>query len=119
MKNILVIEDDNANLELICHFLELLGYKVNAACNGLEGVELFNSGLKLDLIITDIMLPKFSGNDFARFIRNSGMPSIPIIGIAGGADNIDQDAFNSILTKPFKLKELEEAVAIQMQGSWK
>ena len=51
-----------------------------------------------------------SGNDFAKYIRNSEWAHMPIIAITGYHDDVDQELFDSILQKPFELKILSKII---------
>jgi CheY-like chemotaxis protein len=87
-------------------FLQHLGYEVTAACNGQEGISLFDKKPKFDLVITDIKMPGLSGNEVAKHIRDSDRPHTPIVAITGFGEDIGQELFDGILLKPFKIKSL-------------
>ena len=77
MVRILVIEDDPNILKLLPSDLELEGYTVFTAKDGMEGLDRART-LKPDLIILDIMLPKMNGYDVCRTLRKDGS-EIPIM----------------------------------------
>ena len=110
MDNILVIDDDLQVLDSIRSFLQHVGYEVVTASSGQEGSGLIDSGYEYDLVITDIRMPGMSGNDLAKYIRNSEWAHMPIIAITGYHDDVDQELFDSILQKPFELKTLSEKI---------
>jgi CheY-like chemotaxis protein len=79
MAKILVIEDDDANQEVVTRFLLREGHIVFHATNGLKGVELAGSEVP-DLILMDLNLPYLDGWEATRRIR--ALPAtarIPII----------------------------------------
>lgn len=68
MVSILVLEDEEALKEVITILLSRAGYKVEAASNGIEGLEVLEN-FKPDLIISDIMMPEMDGYSFLEKIR--------------------------------------------------
>ncbi|MDL2211445.1 response regulator [Erysipelotrichaceae bacterium OttesenSCG-928-M19] len=68
MKNILVIEDEQAINDLIKEMLKAEGYQVDSAYDGLQGMFLFKEN-KYDLIICDIMMPHMDGYEVVKKIR--------------------------------------------------
>jgi CheY-like chemotaxis protein len=112
MDHILVVDDEKTIRDLLKDAMEYYGYKVTVACNGQEGLEYFNNSHGFKLVITDIMMPIMDGIEFARSIRNSANPDIPIIAITAFlvAKNIEKGLFNSVIGKPFNLKSLVEII---------
>ena len=81
------------------------------ANDGSEALRCFDSEHPFDLVITDIHMPGMDGNDVAKHIRKSRNASVPIIAITGARDeNIQRSLFNLVLKKPFKLKNLDDAI---------
>ena len=111
MKSVLVIDDEEYIRDILKAAVECLGYEVRAACNGEEGLEYFNSH-RFNLVITDIKMPVMDGIEFAKSIRNSNSPDIPIIAVTGFSPILGEESslFNSFITKPFKLKSLEKII---------
>ncbi|MBZ9634779.1 response regulator [Clostridium sp. FP1] len=62
-KNILIIDDSISIRNFIRSILEQAGYRVYEACDGEEGIELFKSMGNVDLVITDVYMPKKTGID--------------------------------------------------------
>ncbi len=85
MKKILVVEDNEKNMYLICYIIESMGHKTIKAVTGEEGVELA-AGERPDLILMDIQLPGIDGLQATQQIRASKTSSsIPIIAITSYA----------------------------------
>ena len=109
MHSILIIEDDPSILLGVQKNLKFEGYNVLCAQDGEQGLDLVFSK-KPDLIILDIMLPRISGFDICKAIRQKKLPVLiimltakdkeidKIIGLDLGADDY--------LTKPFSIREL-------------
>ena len=109
MARVLVIDDNEAVLDVVHKFLTHHGYLVEIAHNGKEGIKLFDKGYNFDLVITDICMSGIDGNAVAKYIRHSERADTPIIAITGFADNINKDLFNILIQKPFSLKALTDA----------
>ncbi len=109
---ILVVDDDPVILRVLDNYLTLEGYSVVTALTGSEALELVESGALPDLIILDVMLPRISGYDVARAIREKHPPhELPIIMLS--AKNMPADAVtgigagaNDFLVKPLGREEL-------------
>lgn len=68
-KTIFIIDDSTVMLMSVKQTLEMAGYKVETAKDGLEAFNRIKTGLKPDLIITDINMPNMNGIDFIRNAR--------------------------------------------------
>jgi CheY-like chemotaxis protein len=111
MGYILVIHDDTEDLGTLRLFLSVFDYDVKVSSNWEEASALFDGDLNCDLIITKAKMNEIYGYDFARHVRNSPRPDIPILAIGSAENDIDPTHFNSVLETPFKLKILGDAVA--------
>lgn len=109
MTNILVIDDEKSIARMLFQALTKYGYNVETATGGQEGIKKFDQGFA-DLVITDVLMPGINGNDVARHIRNSSRKSTPIIGISGTPWFLENDDFDVVLSKPFSIKLLIDAV---------
>ncbi len=67
--NILIVDDSKTVRNLVAFILKKEGYKVTAAENGLDGLEKLYSMEQVDLIISDINMPKMDGFTFIRTVR--------------------------------------------------
>ena len=77
MFHILVVEDDQALNKLICRVLAKNGYETAAAFDGEEALAILDNTY-IDLIITDIMMPRMDGYDLTRELRENGY-QLPIL----------------------------------------
>lgn len=116
---ILVIEDQKAIRENIQELLEIKGFDVQSADHAADGIEKVFS-FAPDLVVTDLMLPDFSGIELIEKIRTiDGFSEIPVIIITG---NNKPETFRSSMTrgaddylsKPFKAQELYDSIASQL-----
>ncbi|MTI15757.1 response regulator transcription factor [Rhodobacteraceae bacterium RKSG542] len=106
---ILLVEDDLEIMEVIYEYLELLGFTIDHAFSGPEGLELALTG-EFDLIILDVMLPRLNGFEVCKKIREAHI-STPILMLT--ARDTSQDMVTGLeigaddyLVKPFDLKVL-------------
>jgi len=115
MKTILLIEDNLEMRENTSEILELNSYKVIAAKNGKEGVEMAQKN-RVDLIICDIMMPVLDGYGVLHLLgKNSETASIPFIFLTAKAERNDfrkgmEMGADDYLTKPFDDIELIKAI---------
>ena len=109
MYHILVIDDENAILNVVQAALSRAGFKVDIALDGQKGIQKFDSG-QFDLVITDILMPGLDGRKVVEHIRNSNRPYTPIIGFSGTPWVFENNKFDAVFTKPFPLKDLVNSV---------
>jgi len=108
MKRVLIIEDNDKIRKLLKMELMHEKYLVHEASDGKIGLEKFKSG-SFDLILLDLMLPKYSGEEVCKKIRETS--DIPIIvltakdQILNKVELLDRGA-DDYLTKPFNMQEL-------------
>jgi len=110
MRRILVIDDEQSIRTIISLLLREMGYCVEAAENGKEGIEIFHRDGDFDLVITDIRMPNMDGNEVARHIRTSARPKTPLVAVTAFPEEAQMKMFDFALIKPFKLEELRTIV---------
>jgi DNA-binding response OmpR family regulator len=115
---ILIIEDEARIAQLIQRGLEESGYKATVAYDGLLGKKLALQN-SYDLIITDIILPKLSGIDLCREIKELN-PDLPIIMLTAlGTTDDKVEGFDAgaddYLVKPFDFRELEARIRVLLK----
>ncbi|MHC5349725.1 response regulator transcription factor [Metapseudomonas furukawaii] len=123
---ILLVEDNPDILANMADFLELKGYGVDCARDGLSGLHLATRE-HYDLIVLDIMLPGLDGYDLCRRLRDEARCDTPVIMLTA-RDALDdrlqgfKSGADDYLLKPFALCELAariEAVLRRSQGGGK
>ena len=110
-EKILIIEDDTQtreNLELI---LEMEGFEVRTAPNGLAGVKVALAEHP-DLILSDVLMPKLTGPEMVAQLKQR-WPDLSVLfvtGYAGDASEVASFGDHDVLRKPFTLTALDQAI---------
>ena len=108
MARLLVVEDDRAILEAVAYNLERQGHEVVRAEDGVSALELSRT-IDPDLIVLDLMLPRMSGLDVCRVVREER--PVPIVVLTARDTEADTVAgldlgADDYITKPFSMREL-------------
>ena len=121
-KQILLVEDDVNFGTVLRDYLQLNGYKVVLARNGLEGFEKFKKN-EFDICILDVMMPYKDGFTLAKEIRSNDK-SIPIVFLT--AKSMKEDVLkgykigaDDYLTKPFDAEILLKKLEVLIQRTEK
>ena len=119
-KRILVVEDNELNMEIICTILENYGIETEQAVNGKEAVRRMEESVPgyYDMIFMDIMMPEMDGLEATRTIRNldrEDCKKIPIYAMSANAFDEDvkrslASGMNGHLSKPVNLQVLEKTL---------
>jgi two-component system cell cycle response regulator len=105
MTQVLIIEDNEANLELMTYLLTAFGYNSLGASSGTQGLALARS-INVDLIICDVQLPDIDGYEVARQIKaDATLHAVPLLAVTalamvGDRDQILAAGFDGYLAKP-------------------
>ncbi|MER2538092.1 MAG: ATP-binding protein [Azonexus sp.] len=111
---ILVVED-NPDLRLFLYDVLIDEYNVTLASNGAVALEIALDNPP-DLVITDLMMPLFDGEQFVRELRaSSRFPNVPVLVLSARADDALRESLldelvQDYLTKPFSPQELRARV---------
>ncbi|CCQ10709.1 Signal transduction histidine kinase [Pseudoalteromonas luteoviolacea B = ATCC 29581] len=114
---VLLAEDNILNQQVLTDQLHLLGYGVEVAENGEQGFEMWKKG-QYPLILTDLHMPKMSGYDMVKKIRDEAEKALDkdaqpyIIAVTANALKGERDrclaaGMNDYITKPIELNVLE------------
>ncbi len=117
---ILLVEDEDMVRAVAERALTRAGYTVVTASQGEEGLERFAAMDKIDLILSDVVMPTMDGPAMVRAMR-AKRPMLPVLFMSGYAEeqlrqsiNIDDVAF---LPKPFSVAQLAEAVSAALDNA--
>jgi DNA-binding response OmpR family regulator len=115
---VLLIEDEPGIVDFVSRGLGTEGFAVEAATDGIEGERMALGG-DFDAIVLDLMLPRRSGMEILRSVRQA-MPSVPVIvltargEIEDRVEGLDAGAVD-YLVKPFSMAELVARVRAQLR----
>lgn len=116
-KKVLIIEDEQAIVDILKFNLEKEGYEVDFATDGITG---FNKALgeDCDLILLDVMLPGMDGFEVCRKVREKS--SVPIIMLTAREEEVDKVlglelGADDYMTKPFSIRELTARVKANLR----
>ena len=106
---ILVVDDDRPLRHGLSQLLELAGYEVWTAEDGLEAAETL-AGQRFDLLLTDLKMPRMDGIELTREARRL-LPRIPVIVLTGIGDlDSVQETLQAgaveLVTKPFEASQM-------------
>ena len=118
---VLIVDDEKPIRDFVQKNLDVRGFRVIVASNGLDALDIFNSR-NIDLVILDIMMPHMDGLETTRLIRQiSTVPIIILSALGEEADKIQSFDLGAddYLTKPFGVGELLARVkAVLRRSSW-
>ena len=108
-RTILVVDDEPRIVQFTAMNLEVEGFNVATAGNGLEALALLDDDTAIDLVVLDVMMPEMDGFETLRRIR--AQSSVPVIFVTVRGDEADRVAgldlgADDYLTKPFSPREL-------------
>ncbi len=107
IKTILVVEDEATVRSLVREFLQLAGYRVREASDGVEALRHIADGrARIDLLLTDLVMPRMGGKELAERVEVI-RPEIRILYMSGYTDELvdlagERNAGRGFLQKPFR-----------------
>jgi signal transduction histidine kinase/ActR/RegA family two-component response regulator len=120
-ENILFVDDDPALAELGGKLLTTLGYRVATEIDPRSALEKFNQDPDFfDLIVTDLIMPKLSGESLAQNILEQ-RPEIPIIACTGYSEKLNEEhliagGIKGVLFKPITLYNMAQTIRQALDG---
>jgi len=119
---ILIAEDEPSLRENLQLMLELEGYQVRSACDGLDALEQARAHCP-DLLISDVMMPRLDGFGLVEALRQEAATAmLPIIVLSAKADRSDVRlgmtlGADDYLVKPYRREELLDAITTRLSRS--
>jgi len=114
-ETILVVDDEPTVRMLVCDVLQDLGYTVLQAHDSVAGLKMLQSGVRIDLLVSDVGLPGgMNGRQMADAAR-TGRPDLKVLFITGYAENAaigngQLEPGMAVITKPFPVEALATRV---------
>lgn len=125
-KKALLVEDNEMNVMLMTLLLKKYALEYDVAKDGEAAVNLFNNNF-YDIVLTDINIPKITGDQFAAIIRhdeNFEKAHVPIIALTASVVGDDIESYmrsgvNDVLVKPFKETEFLAMIKKHLEREFK
>ncbi|GHV23621.1 hypothetical protein AGMMS49959_17250 [Planctomycetales bacterium] len=122
---VLVVDDEPVNIQVLTNVLSMRRYAVCKAYNGADALNLFARGETFDLVLLDVMMPKMSGYEVCRKLREKySLFDLPIVMLTAKNQVQDimlgfQSGANDYIQKPFDKEELLARVKtlIELKGA--
>lgn len=121
-KRVLVVDDEQPVLKLLVRVLSVDNYEIQSTDSPVEAARLLDlpSFRGVDLLVTDLMMPKMNGRELAALVRQR-YPSARVLYVTGFADTLFKGVNElgdgeSFIEKPFGAEGLLEAVRLLMFG---
>jgi PAS domain S-box-containing protein len=113
-ETLLVVEDEKSLRRGICELLSSLGYIVFAASSGEEALSIASVQKRIDLLLTDVIMPRMNGRELAQML-GSLRPELKVIYMSGYTDDAVlrqgiHELHTAFLQKPFGLSALARKV---------
>jgi len=107
MNTILIVDDEYLIADILGFALEDAGFLVEKASNGRKALEALQEK-RVELVITDYMMPVLDGGELARAIRDElGLNDLPVILMSGAqASKADPRLFAAVFDKPFDMDKM-------------
>jgi DNA-binding NtrC family response regulator len=115
---LLIIDDEEDLREVLTAILEDSAQQIDTAANGIEGIEKLKSG-QYDAVLSDEKMPKKSGLEVLRWMRENGITTPFIMHTGYGQKDIIQEAHKlgvfALIDKPWDEKKLIKTVETALQ----
>ncbi len=122
-RTVLVVDDHEANRELLCDLLQPIGFDTHIACDGREAVRMAQLTAP-DLILMDLKMPVMGGVEAIRLMRLiEPLKLTPILAVSAnnaeeGAAQVEAAGANGFLSKPIDNGELFAAIGRLLKLEW-
>jgi CheY-like chemotaxis protein len=114
-ETILLVDDEEHIREMTAEFLAESGYRIHAASNGRDALELFRTHHRdVDLVITDLGMPQMGGEELYLKLKEIDA-DVKVMVSSGYLDGITKEhlirmGIRDVLTKPAKLQDIQQAI---------
>ncbi len=118
---VLIVDDEPVNLQVLVNYLSLQNYSITQASNGQEALNLVANGFKPDLILLDVMMPKMTGYEVCKKLREhfsaSELPVLMLTAKNQVSDMVEgfDNGANDYLSKPISKNELIARIKTHMK----
>lgn len=121
--HVLVVDDEEAVLDVVRRFLQIAGHTVTCAASGQEALERVRQDTTVDLVLLDLMMPRENSTVTFQRLRDF-CPDLPVLLCTGlvrddAPTQLLQAGAAGVLRKPFRMTELWHAVRQALAGKGK
>ena len=118
--NVLIVDDEETVRIFVERVVQEAGHRTTTAADGPDAIEAASRLETIDLLITDLMMPKMSGDELARRLRLN-QPSLKVLHLTGFSDRLFKERTTlwqdeAFLEKPCSVKGLMEAMELLLFG---
>lgn len=118
--SVLIVDDEESIRKFVDRVLSGAGYRTTLAADGPEAIEIASKLDRLDVLVTDVMMPEMQGDELARRLR-AASPSLKVLYLTGYSDRLFKDKITlwedeAFLDKPCSVKGLLQAVSLLLFG---
>jgi len=122
-RRILVVDNEEADRELLVHVLEPLGFELRQAASGHDALDLLAAGYRPDLVFMDLAMPGIDGWETLRRIRQMKLPDVQCAIVSANAFDkaLDNDAGirpEDFIVKPVRHSELLDWIGQRLGLVW-
>jgi signal transduction histidine kinase/DNA-binding NarL/FixJ family response regulator len=122
-RKILVVDNEEADRELLVQLLEPLGFELRTAASGHDALDLLAAGLQPDAILMDLAMPGIDGWETIRRLREMGHVNVKVAVVSANAfdKGLDNDAGippEDFILKPLRHGELLDWLQRQLELRW-
>ena len=120
--SILIVDDEEPVRRFVERVLHDAGYTTKLAGDGPEAIAVASTLERIDILVTDVMMPQMQGDELARRLRQDE-PGLKVLYLTGYSDRLFKDKITlwedeAFLDKPCSIKGLLEAVSLLLFGQF-
>lgn len=119
-KKVLIVEDEALTQKFLAQIIESLGYLVDSCDNGEEAIDKIRK-FQPDVILSDVLMPEFSGLQLLNYVQKKILADIPILLISSLDPNVMGDMVKDVgalgfISKPPQKEELAKLLEQAVNG---
>jgi len=118
--SVLIVDDEEPVRRFVDRVLREGNYRTTLAADGADAVKVAAEHGPFDILVTDLMMPRMTGDELARRLRQ-GDPTMKVLYLTGFSDNLFKEKVTlwqdeAYLDKPCSVKGLRQAVSLLLFG---
>jgi two-component system, chemotaxis family, chemotaxis protein CheY len=104
---VLIVDDDQDVRDALSEMLEIEGYQVHTARDGVDALDKLNANPEIDLVILDLMMPRMNGLELIeRVEKDARISKIPVLVVTASSGYVKKSPARRVLTKPVDVELL-------------